>query len=534
MSKALNKTEKSVDIDSFELDFKTLKKSVLDFQKHDQKNDQKLYDVLEGVFEFGVSVARDEAAFTAFLTQHDLPFNKVTRANPYNALVKLAFGDVRKSQHSQYSNILAYARAVAGKQKISDWLNIPGGLTQRYEQSVRHFGRTTNSKTHNLRTSRLSLARSIYENTSGKHALTGTAPIGAGFYRSLVYSDGRNSYVVDIREQSDEAAIDKYLLELVSEKVAPTHPLAGKPLFNLYRAIDIVVGLCGDEAASKQRFVALWNETHDGKEITKVGVVSEEYSFTNAMFSLDEPIAALRGQAPFLLNWTDAKTLRSDFQKDDNWHIRVQGDKILLENEASHRTSLKLLPVPQIKLYSGKRMGQRKQHFTLQICGMQSTHSNIDHFMRLFDAHNAKRSISSSRPARFVWRPKKDALELELHGSASVASFEYPLITLDGAAKSLADHRELAVKDIRAICNTLPVFGEDIRGYVANSDTDEDAAFCIDHEFMNGDNLLYVSPMVISSNMDRIQVCEELCRGQSASLQAGYLDEPSVKIVKFG
>lgn len=232
MSKALKKTEKSVDIDSYELDFKTLKQSVLDFQKHDQKNEQKLYAVLEGVFEFGLSVAKDKTAFTAFLTQHDVPLNKVTKANPYNALVKLAFGDVRKSQHSQYSNVLAYARAVAGKQKISDWLSIPGGLTERYEQSVTHFGRTTKSKTHNLRTSKLALARSIYENTSGKPALTDAPPIGAGFYRSLVYSDGSNSYVVDIREQSDEKAIEKYLLELVADKTTK-HPLAEKPLFNL-------------------------------------------------------------------------------------------------------------------------------------------------------------------------------------------------------------------------------------------------------------------------------------------------------------
>src|SRR5690606_31686455 len=93
----------------------------------------------------------------SFLRDRGKAYHKVTKANPYNALVDLAFsGERSKSWRSQMSNVLALAAEMIGEANFVDWLVSNGGVSGCYDLAVKHFARPATAKAEKLRSIRLS------------------------------------------------------------------------------------------------------------------------------------------------------------------------------------------------------------------------------------------------------------------------------------------------------------------------------------------------------------------------------------------
>ena len=97
-------------LENYESKFQLAVDAALDFEEHENKGEKLLYLALEQLFAFGEEIRHDNATFQEFLENRDKALNKVTRQNPYNALVDLAFTrKASKSWRSEISNVLRLA-----------------------------------------------------------------------------------------------------------------------------------------------------------------------------------------------------------------------------------------------------------------------------------------------------------------------------------------------------------------------------------------------------------------------------------------
>lgn len=86
-------------------------------------------------------------------------------------------------------------------------------------------------------------------------------------------------------------------------------------------------------------------------------------------------------------------------------------------------------------------------------------------------------------------------------------SFSAAPFLADKATATTLPQNELLLADAQAVWNSFLVYGEDIGGYIAHGEV-QDAAFCIEHTFFNGDAVEYRSPLIIGGKMDPTQICE--------------------------
>lgn len=512
MAKSVKKSSTADRVTHYNLEFRDVEKAAKAFETHDAKNDALQYLALEALFDFGQQIRAEPDVLESFVREHELPWNKVTAKNPYNALVHLTFRESRqKSWLSQCSNVLAYAHDQKINEPLHQWLE-NGGISGRYEKAVEHFARGTTGKSGRSKAMRLQTARDRLTASPLTEALTGVDMAGAapGFFRSLVYYDGTTTRLVHVRDTPDDAATETYLLDLVGPADIRAHPLAEKPLFRLYRAIDLIVGSCGAPGKNEERHILIWNDKQDDETATRLKLVSDGYTFTNAEMTLVKSIVELNGLGPLFLSYADAETFRKDFQFDDEWRFDVQGPDVHLASSAKSPIRLRLLPIDERKddrkLRGGAKPTRRSKHFRLTVDQMQGLASIVQTTRKLFDKERKDDLTPYPKPKRFQLAADGNALRLATPELPHVWS---TFLTLKKPGASFHPHRELAIADVDQLCQALAPFGDDVTGYFADSDV-EDAALCIEHHFLDGDHFAYASPLVISVKMDRTLVCDDI------------------------
>ncbi|MBB5042627.1 hypothetical protein [Shinella fusca] len=494
----------------YEAQFATIKSAASAFEQHESKTENLLHVALDKIFEFGESIRQDPQAFESFLNDHGKASNKVTKANPYNALVDLAFSDKRsKSWRSQMSNVLALAAETIGDQQFVDWLGSNGGVSGCYILAVQHFARPATAKAEKLRSIRLStISEELKRKPIVKTALPGVS-LPDGFHRSMLFSQGGQTFLVDIREGDSDATLEKYLLEAIGDRAVTTHPLADKPLFSVYRAIDLISGTCKPSSAGQSQCIAIWNEDAEDGPVTKLRFLSEAYSFTHATVTLAHALPELNGKGQFILDLADADIFRQQFQQDTEWAISEDNGALVLADNAKSPTRLTLSPVSDYadrKLRQGRKLGLRTRHFTMSLDAMQRDSKNLDIAMTLFQKANAQRTTPISRPKRFQWVFNGKHIELGFEQTSGMMNTNYPSVAFKDTTSTLPQN-ELLLADAQAVWNSFLAYGEDIGGYIAHGEV-EDAAFCIEHTFVNGDTVDYRSPLIIGRKMDPTQICE--------------------------
>lgn len=494
----------------YEAQFATIKSAAAAFEQHESKTENLLHVALDKIFELGESIRQDAQAFESFLSDHGKACNKVTKANPYNALVDLAFsGEWSKSWRSQMSNVLALAAETIGDQQFVDWLVSNGGVSGCYILAVQHFARPATAKAEKLRSIRLNtISEELKRKPIVKNALPGVS-LPDGFHRSMLFSQGGQTFLVDIREDDSDATIEKYLLEAIGDRAVTTHPLADKPMFSLYRAVDLISGTCKSSSAGQLQYIAIWNEDAGNGPVTKLRFLSDAYSFTHATVTLAHALPELNGKGQFILDLADADIFRQQFQQDTAWTIREDNCGLILADNAKSPMRLTLLPVSDYadrKLRQGRKLGLRTRHFTMSLDAMQRDSKSLDIAMTLFHKANAQRTMPLSRPKRFQWVFDGKHIELGFEQTSGMMNTNYPSVVFKAAATTLPQN-ELLLADAQAVWNSFLAYGEDIGGYIAHGEV-EDAAFCIEHTFVNGDTVEYRSPLIIGRKTDPTQICE--------------------------
>ncbi|MBR7651985.1 hypothetical protein NO134_19145 [Ochrobactrum sp. BD22] len=529
----------------FEAQFATIKSAASAFEQYESKTENLLHVALDKIFEFGENIRQDPQAFERFLSSHEKACNKVTKANPYNALVDLAFsGERSKSWRSQMTNVLALAAETIGDQQFVDWLVSNGGVSGCYLLAVKHFARPATAKAEKLRSVRLNtISEELKRKPIVKTALPGVS-LPDGFHRSMLFSQGGQTFLVDIREDDSDATIEKYLLEAIGDRVVTTHPLADKPLFSLYRAIDLISGTCKLSSADQLQCIAIWNEDAQDGPVTKLRFLSEAYSFTNATVTLAHALPELNGKGQRILDLAKADIFRQQFQQDTAWTIHEDNSELILADNAKSPTRLTLLPVSDYadrKLRQCRKLGLRTRHFTMLLDAMQRDSKNLDIAMTLFQKANAQRTTLISRPKRFQWVFNGKHIELGFEQTSGMMNTNYRSVAFKDTTTTLPQN-ELLPADAQAVWNSFVAHGEDIGGYIAHGEV-EDAAFCIEHTFVNGDTVEYRSPLIIGRKMDPTQICEPFVQatvptppaprtppqGSKGSTQSGNSGESSGK-----
>lgn len=513
LAKSVKKLSNADRVSHYKAEFQKVEKAAHSFEVHDASNDALQYAALEAIFDFGQQIRLEPDVFEAFVLEHKLPWNKVTQKNPYNALIRLALpASTEKAWFSQCSRVLAYAHDHKPNEALRDWLVANGGISGCYKKAVEHFERSTTDKTGRSRAKRLEVASQKLIDAPLTDALSGIDMKGAapGFFRSLVYFDGTDTRLVHVRDMPDHTAIETYLLDLVGPSDVETHAVADKPLFRFYRAVDLILGSCGESGSKEERHLLIWNDVQDDKTVTRLNLVSDLYTFANAVVTLTEAIPELDGKGLLLLAYADAKTFRKNFQYDDRWRFEADGSEVHLASEGKTPLRYRLAPLVERKAGRALRAGaaptRRARHFRLTVEQMQSLISNTETVKKLCDNQNQDSLTPYPKPKRFQLRANGKALLLDTQEQPSVQTL---FVDFKRPSANFQPHRELAIEDMVQLCETLERYKDDVTGHFADSDV-EDAAFCINHDFLDGDRFEYTTPLVISVKMDRTLICEDL------------------------
>ncbi|MBP2534865.1 hypothetical protein [Agrobacterium tumefaciens] len=512
MGKAVKKEPIVSALDQYKNQFRSVIDAADAFEKHDNEGQKLLYAALEKLFEFGEEIRRDMSALEEFLDARGKTLSKVTKENPYNALTELVFSEDRsKSWRSEISNVLRLASEIKGKTPLSQWLAEGGGISGRYKDAVDHFARPAATKAQKLRSSRLDMITSeLKQSRIVKKALPGVT-LADGFHRSLLFSEGGQTFLVHVRDEDDQKTIDKYLLEVAGNRKPDDHPLAGRPLYPLFRAVDLIVGTCKPSNTGKLQLIAIWNEATDNAPVTKLRFLSDANRFTNATVTLAHALPELEGKGQLVLELPDAEIFRQLFQHDYQWRVSTDDQGISIVDDATAQTRLVLRPIADYsdkRLRQGAKLGQRTRHFQATCAGMKASANNLDMASALFKRSNRAQLTADPTPKRLQWLSDGAALEVGFTSAQGYSGLSYPFLDFAAPTTALDAQMELSLADIAEFWKTASAYGEDLAGYIADSDV-ADAAFCIDHTFEGGDHFEYVSPMVLGVSMARTQVCED-------------------------
>lgn len=151
---------------------------------------------------------------------------------------------------------------------------------------------------------------------------------------------------------------------------------------------------------------------------------------------------------------------------------------------------------------------------------MKASANNLETAANLSKLGNKDRLTDIVKPKRFKWLypsqpedlleepPKKVMLEVGVADVAAYSMLSYPFLSRAEMVEPIDPQMELLLADMAAFWKVASAYGEDLAGYIADGDV-QDAAFCIDHTFGDGDRFEYVSPMVLGVSMTRTEVCED-------------------------
>lgn len=533
MAQSLNKVSNVDRLSYFEGEFLKVKATADDFLGHDRRNEGFRYLALQSVFDFGEKIRKEVDVLNEFIAAHDLPINKVTQENPYNALIHLAFPDAKgKAWLSKCSTVLAYAHELKLDVPFREWLEAQGGISECYDKAALHFKRRGTGKAGRKRALRLERTRekllaAPLSNLAPDVDLGISTP---GFYRSLVYFDGATSKLVHVKDIPDDAATEAYLLDLFGHDVLPSTADEQKPLYELYRALDLIVSCCGDLASADDRQILIWNEKSGDRERTELAVVSGAYTFVAARAALRNALGQFRGRGRWLLSYADAVAFCRGFQLDEGWSLNDDGSAVLLQNDAASRTTIAMKQLadqdPSRPLRVGSRLLRRSKSFQITVENMDRLLVNTRHVVDMLRKRSAKsgEKLQLSRQ----YRASIDGLELVL-AMPEAEQIRAPFAQFSQSNVTLHSHRAFARSEIERMCEAFIRYGDDVGGSFVDAD-EKDAAFQIEHEFANGDRFELTLPMVISDSMARVQVCEELVIEKRPKVQLLPKPQPPQKV----
>lgn len=497
------------------------------YQRHADRNVKLQNLALEKVFEFGEKARLDETYLEQIVRSHQLPWNKTTRTNPYNALVRLVFrgeDEKKKAWISQCATTLQFAHEIKPNEPLARWLSVTGGITTRYEEARAHFQRTRHQRVERSKQERRELAVASLTSNPISPPLPGiVSGLAPGIYRALVHFDGSNTSIVKIVGQENDPEVDQQLLELVPADAVEHHALSERPLYGVYRAFSTILAAC-DWFEPADSALLLYRSRRDGNTALTVDFAASAYSFTNARFDLVDPSLIFRDEMVCCCSLENARRFVRDFDTDGHWSINEINGEYALRTDAN---SVEPIPLPRLneaamsRLRVGSELGARSQGFILGIENLAAFTRFHRQALRWFKAQNRELLTPQPVPSRLRLRPIGKSFEASIPGVPNLVTdlfqFQKP--------PTLSNHRELPLREFHRLCEALAAYGDDVAGYIAAADV-ADAALCLEQSFSDGDRLTIRMPFVVSLKMDRTLICQPLKAAELANAEPIQKDPP--------
>lgn len=470
--------------------FDAVTRAAQDFEQHEGRSNELLHGALARLYTFGEMLRAqptepDRSLVEDFVRSRNLPWNKVTRKNPYNALAQLAFSSSSASSRSQYATVLAYASDVGvGPSEFKDWVHAGKGIKGLHPQAMEHFGSPKRQRNARERRDRIksAIARLMERESSSAVALPSGVIASDGFALALARIEGGQASIVDVLKTTD-AAIENILLGYDATGATARAVWADEPLGRLYRAIDLILGCTADKSAGRKRHVLIVNAMDRERAVCRIDAISEAYTYAWAGVTLSGHLEGLPLNTPCVLTGDDAAFFRAEFENSEAW--RISTDPYLCIRTAKVGSAIKLRPFDG---QSGYRIGlvsaSRPKPVSVSHTQLQSTLQFLRERRAEHDRLNARRKEKQPFSSTIAIQSTSGRLELALPKVLG-ASAQFGSSSRD---RDLSE-RSFEFGDLERVLVTLIPHGTELEGTFIDTDV-PDAGLCLQAWF--DDDLLTV------------------------------------------
>lgn len=451
-----------------------------------------LAETLNAMFAFGQQLRQNEKVMEAFFGHKCIKFNKTTRENPYNGLVKIAFANTKKpAMLSKYARALHFVHDSKLNEPVRDWVKTKG-IEACYKMASGHFGGQRQKPGEYARDKKIELGQKALAQLSASNSFEVDDPVSSPFVRAVLRmsEDGKTAIVAEILETS-ESEWNSIFARHCSARIAQTAALQDRPLSSLFHAISAVAGFAPPKAPTASIILRNLDTS------TVVDFGSTAASFRAARVVLREPLADLPGGQAYALPIAQALAFLADYPNAADWKIVFSDPDIAIRSDHLRREFLLAPSEPKMRI--GNFSGVKTKHFTLPWRQLRSVADE-----RLLVS--AVEKTTGKRP------PARLSLMID-HRQLSVANSRHETFTrafldLNHAKASFVPHRSLALTDIQALADLLEGYEQDFSGFFVEQ-TMPDAAMQIEHQ--RHDGVLLVSiPLVLNDRMNYCETCEAL------------------------
>lgn len=499
-SLAVLKNSDDGQIGDIETAFQPVQKSAAAYEKLQGRANDALYDALEALFAFGQALRAEATRLGRPLVQdfadsHGVRWNAVTAQNPYNALVPLAFAKSSKASCSQFSRVLQHAhdRGISSAALRAELA--AKTIKVAYQEAVEFYDSAKRRNSQAKLASRISAAKTLLasRSLSAPIVLSTPEPLAPGYASVLVrINDNNEAEIVSILDTDGDR-----LVLAVADVAAPADALAHRPLFGLYRAIDIVLGLTPDNTKSAERCILIRN-TRAG--ICRVMSISAAYNAPWAY--VDIPSINVLAPEGHALDHQQASAFLQRYEQGD-WSLIAMGAGDLVIACSPNEGASVPLPrfVLSTELFVGSLALDRDAPFNL---GQREAATFTDF---LAEAQSTFERASKKAPGKLLM-PKRLALECDgLAVSLRVASSQgggpmsAPIFTLH--AKADVEQRYFALSDIERLCAVATRYEFDMAGWFGSNE-ERHVALILEGN-VSGDAVGLVMPTLVGTGMDYAQ-----------------------------
>ncbi|HEX8301440.1 hypothetical protein [Sphingomonas sp.] len=443
-----------------------------DYEQHQYDGAEKLHVALGELFSFGEALRAQPKAdgislMEAFIVGRSGTWNKVTRENPYNALVKLAFTTkLSAASFSQYATVLRYAHhSRVEPSALARWLQ-EGGIKGRYSQASAARSEVRQSLRSKAKLTRLELAKQLLSESAASEPVAMPVPVKEGFATVLVRIDAHNNAeIIDLIE-ADEAALSPILLRYAPQTGVVDDLLAAKPLGRLHRAIELIAMLSPKGSKRAPRLIAITNLTDRGQNVCRVEAACKAYSYPWAATTLADHVPMLPVGQTLTLDEAAIACFVAEFQNHDGWQITKADDGWEIEAE-QFRGMIPIRPLESnhgLNVALATEPGQKD--FALSPTRAMSIKKFIDARRQDHDRRASKQKLGRSFPNRVGVDADPQQNRLWIDGNRTAAT-EF----VDATGSSLLSKPAwFSVRDIEALMSVLTRLDIEVRGWFGDTD----------------------------------------------------------------
>jgi hypothetical protein len=487
-------------VDQLSKDFKIVTKTVQNFETHQARSVDMLYQALADVYKFGEDIVNlptqdGKSIISEFFGKQKVAYNARVRANPYIGLLKLAFmgsgSSSSESSRSQYATVLEFA--VKSKISPSDfkaWLS-GRGIEYWRDEAVK----AKNSKGHqNLARRRAQMLENARTTLAARPAsLPVSLPAGVeapeGYAIFIARVDGSNKVeIIDVLE-TDEEKVNNQIVALVKEAETPTTPI--DPLACFLRAVGLIVKLTPDKIDSRGRDILIWNAVERGSPVAFAEAVCEAHSFPGARIKLACHVGSLPLDHSFILKGHDAAVITA--AKHANFEISDTGlitsadltrpiSLTYLNDAGSYRTS----PAVPTLAKSFTTTSEQMNEVSAYIKRERDTHAR----------KNANRADNLPFPSNAMLSWGAGRLLVQVPHSLLTST-----LAQVGTEMDLNDCA-LTSSEIERVAETLAAYNLALDGWLMDADVDN--AAIVLNATLDDDELSIVLPTKVGANYNQV------------------------------